>query len=264
MESSSSRPAFPLFSEGYRRMMHWFAIDIWRFFQDYGNESGCKYEYIMRFDEDSFLRSPLQYNVFDFMREHGYNYGFRLCSYEMQVTQRIWKLWRSSKTPEPIRDIDLEMCGVYNNFFVAKLDFFQSGPVQRFLKFVDRQGLIYRRRLGDLMIHSMAIYSFSSPEKIHRFLDFTYEHSTVDKKTGCVMWGGIQAGYNDPKSDDTLQEYMQKKITSKGCTANVTFLTQDDLSPTYQHLPEYLDGKVVLKTVMAGKVELQGKGVLSG
>jgi Glycolipid 2-alpha-mannosyltransferase len=245
-------------------MMHWFAIDIWSYFQDYGEETGCKYEYIMRFDEDSFLRSPVEYDVFEFMHRHDYNYGFRLCSYEMQVTQQIWKRWRASKSPPPMRDIDLDMCGVYNNFFVAKLAFFQSSAVQRFLKFVDRQGLIYRRRLGDLMIHSMSIYAFSPAEKIHRFLDFTYEHSTVDKKTGCVMWGGIQAGYNDPKADDTINHYLEQKVLGVGCTANVTFPMEDDLSPTYQHLPLELQGKLKLKTVMAGKVELPGKGRLSG
>jgi len=259
--------AYPLFSEGYRQMMHWYAIDIWRFFQDYGESSGCSYEYVMRFDEDSFLRSPIDYDVFDFMKAHDYNYGFRLCSYEMQVTKRMWKIWRRTKgSPSPIRDIDLNMCGIYNNFFVAKLAFFQSDEVQRFLKVVDRQGMIYRRRLGDLMIHSMSVYAFSPPESIHRFLDFTYEHSTVNTTTGCVVWGGIQAGYNDPNANTTLENYLQKKVSGvDGCVADVSFMSSGDLSPTYQHLPDHLmNGEMQLKTIMAGKVELPGQGLLSG
>lgn len=257
--------AYPLFSEGYRRMMHWFAIDIWRFFQDYGDETGCRYEFIMRFDEDSFLHSPIKYDIFDFMRTNDYHYGFRLCSYEMQVTQRIWKLWRQSKgSPTPVREVELEMCGVYNNFFVANISFFQSKQVQKFLHFVDRQGMIYRRRLGDLMVHSMAIYAFSPPERIHRFLDFTYEHATVDKKTGCVMWGGIQAGYDDPNADATIDEFVTEKVYAKGCQANLTLMGTSSLSPTYAHLPTRLNGKVALRTAMAGRVELPGRGVLSG
>jgi len=157
------------------------------------------------------------------------------------------------------------MCGIYNNFFVAKLSFFQSKQVQQFLKLIDRQGMIYRRRLGDLMIHSMAVYAFSPPEKNHRFLDFTYEHSTVNTTTGCVVWGGIQAGYNDPNADITLEDYLQQKVSGvNGCTANVSLMIQDDLSPTYHHLPDYLNGKVKLKTIMAGKVEIPGQGLLSG
>ena len=157
------------------------------------------------------------------------------------------------------------MCGFYNNFFVAKISFFQDERVRRFLWYVDRQGMIYRRRLGDLMIHSMAVYAYSPPEKIHRFLDFTYEHATLDKKTGCLKWGGIQAGYNDKNATATLDSFYNKHLVEKkGCTANITFPTQTDLSPTYQHLPEKLGGKVVLRSIMAGKVELPGKGVLSG
>ena len=257
--------AFPLFSEGYRRMMHWFAIDIWNFFGDYAKRTGCEYEYIMRFDEDSFLHSPIKYDIFDFMKTNDYNYGFRLCSYEMQVTQRIWKLWRNTKgSPAPIRDIDLGMCGIYNNFFVAKLSFFQSQPVQRFLHFVDRQGMIYRRRLGDLMIHSMTIYSFAPPETIHRFLDFTYSHSTVDKESGCIVWGGIQAGYDDPQSDITLDAFHKSRVLEKGCIANVTMMSKLNLSPTYAHLPAELNGAVKLKTISAGRVETPDKGTLSG
>ena len=98
--------AFPLFSEGYRRMMHWFAIDIWDFFKDYSISTGCQYEYIMRFDEDSFLHSPIEYDIFDFMKSNDYNYGYRLCAYEMQVTQRIWTLFRRSRPSwSPVRDV---------------------------------------------------------------------------------------------------------------------------------------------------------------
>jgi len=294
--------AYPLFSEGYRQMMHWYAIDIWRFFTDYGNNKkegkdnektatyvrannnsdgfgNCSYEYIMRFDEDSYLRSQLSYDVFDYMKNNDYNYGFRLCSYEMQVTQRIWKIWRktSKGSPQPIRDIDSNMCGIYNNFFVARVSFFLDNGVQKFLKLVDRQGMIYRRRLGDLMIHSMVVYAFSPAERIHRFLDFTYEHSTVNTTTGCVVWGGIQAGYNDPNSNITLTNYYREKVVSAGnnninCTAvsiNASYyLVQDDLSVMYQHhLPlKYLNTseKLKLKTIMAGKVEYPGQGLLSG
>jgi len=256
--------AYPLFSEGYRRMMHWFAIDIWQFFSDHGQRTGCEYNYIMRFDEDSFLRSPIQYDIFDFMRKNGYYYGFRLCSYEMQVTQRIWKLWQNSRPSAPLRQIENEMCGVYNNFFVAKISFFRSPKMKKFLHFVDRQGMIYRRRLGDLMIHSMAVYAFAPPERIHRFLDFTYEHSTVSKSSGCVVWGGIQAGYDDPLADETLDFYYKTKVAAPGCLANLTLMSAHNLSPTYSHLPKYLNGKLKLKTIMAGKVELPGRGSLSG
>jgi hypothetical protein len=157
------------------------------------------------------------------------------------------------------------MCGVYNNFFIAKLALFQSDPVQQFLHFVDRKGLIYRKRLGDLMIHSMAIYAFSPQEKIHRFLDFTYEHGTVDPDTGCVVWGGIQAGFDDPNSDQILDDFYQKKVFQiRNCTNKDYIMSEESLSPTYSHLPQNLKGNLVVRSIMAGKVELPDKGSLSG
>jgi hypothetical protein len=111
----------------------------------------------------------------------------------------------------------------------------------------------------------MTVYGHSPPEKIHRFLDFTYEHATLDEKTGCLVWGGIQAGYHDKNATVVLNNFYNKHVVDKnGCSAKISFPTETDLSPTYQHLPENLGGKVVLRSIMAGKVELPNKGILSG
>ena len=258
--------AYPLFSEGYRRMIHFFAIDIWQFFSDYGQQSGCKYRYILRLDEDSYIHSPIQYDVFDLMRANDYVYGFRMCSYEMHIIRNIWQLFRrSNPSLVPRRDIDYHMCGFYNNFFVADTEFFLSNEVQNFLRFVDRRGAIYRRRLGDLLIHSTAVYAFANQSNIHRFLDFTYEHGTVNRTSSCLVWGGIQAGYDDPNSSATVDDYYQRMVVQRGCRADANMLFQDDLSPTYQHtIPPTYRGELSLHTVTAGLVESPGKGILSG
>ena len=163
--------AYPLFSEGYRRMMHWFAIDVWDFFAQFNTQSGCNYRYLFRLDEDSFIHSPIHYDVFELMEAGKYVYGFRMCAYEMKVTQRMSTMWlKRHANFVAQREIDLDMCGFYNNFFVADLEYFRSPEVSNFLQFIDKQGNIYRRRLGDLMIHSMAVYWFAPRERIHRFL----------------------------------------------------------------------------------------------
>lgn len=260
-DNPSSWYAYPLFSEGYRRMMHWFAIDIWRFFAKLNVKTGCKYRYLFRLDEDSFLHSPIRYDIFNYMNRNEFVYGFRMCAYEMKVTQRMSKLWikrHASFVPE--RELSLDMCGFYNNFFVADLQYFLSAPVQSFLQFIDNQGHIYRRRLGDLMIHSMAVYWFAKPHSIHRFLDFTYEHSTLNSTNGCVVWGGMQAGYDDANAVHTVNEFRSKM---KGCEFRLSDLSPKDLSPTYQHI----DSKsqfASLATVTMGNVELPQQGMLSG
>jgi Glycolipid 2-alpha-mannosyltransferase len=266
LDDPKSWYAWPLFSEGYRRMMHWFAIDVWDFFGRYNQKYGCEYRYLFRMDEDSYIHSPIQYDVFDMMRGHQYVYGYRMCAYEMKVTQRMSTMWMK-RNPHfiPQRNVDLGMCGFYNNFFVADLQFFRSAQVSQFLRFIDKQGHIYRRRLGDLMIHSMAVYWFAPKEKIHRFLDFTYEHATFNETNGCLLWGGIQAGYDDPNAAQTLSTFNRALVLDRGCSVNASELSEVDLSPTYAHLPDRVRGNVTLLTITAGAVELpQGKGSLSG
>jgi alpha 1,2-mannosyltransferase len=254
--------AFPLFPEGYRHMMHWFAIGIWDFFEWWNQQSRCHYRYVFRLDEDSFIHSPIQYDVFDLMQQQEYVYGFRMCSYEMKVTQRMSSLWLKRRAEfEPKRSIRLDMCGFYNNFFVADLHFFKSEPVQQFLRFIDRQGHIYRRRLGDLMIHSMAVYWFAPQYQIHRFLDFTYEHGTLNTTTGCLLWGGIQAGYQDSNAAETVGRYYDIMTRKRNCSVNSRRLTEEDLSPTYA---DHAGESMSLWTVTAGGVELPGRGILSG
>jgi Glycolipid 2-alpha-mannosyltransferase len=258
--------AWPLFSEGYRRMMHWFAIDMWDFFAMYNQQTHCEYRYLFRMDEDSYIHSSIQYDIFDLMKTQKYVYGFRMCAYEMKVTQRMSTMWlKRNPTFVPQRHFELEMCGFYNNFFVADLKFFQRTDVSQFLRFIDKQGHIYRRRLGDLMIHSMAVYWFAPQEKIHRFLDFTYEHGTFNETNGCLLWGGIQAGYDDQDSIKTLSNYNETIVLDRGCKVNASYLTEIDLSPSYAHIPGSIKGKVSLLTITAGNVELpSGKGYLSG
>jgi len=261
--------AWPLFSEGYRRMMHWFAIDIWNFFSHFnGQSSQLTYRYIWRLDEDSLVHSPIQYDIFDRMRRNSFVYGFRMCSYEMRVAERMWNRWKRTHEKQgrsfrPNRALDLDMCGFYNNFFVADLDFFVLPAVQEFLSFIDQQGHIYRRRLGDLMIHSMAVYAFATSERIHRFLDFTYEHSTLNKTTGCLEWGGIQAGTDDSEASETLDGFYEAQAINKDCAVNSSFLGIEDLSPSYSRIAG-THSKVSLHTITAGKVELARKGALSG
>jgi hypothetical protein len=258
--------AYPLFKEGYRRMMHWYAIDIWRFFAHWNEMTNCNYRYIFRLDEDSFIHSPIRYDIFELFKAKEYVYGYRMCAYEMKVAQRMWTWWKKQNPGfAPYRELDLHQCGFYNNLFVADLHFFQSDKVQRFLNFIDRQGHIYRRRLGDLMIHTMAVIAYAPPERIHRFLDFTYEHGTLNETDGCLIWGGIQAGYDDPNATATLGQYYQTQLIERGCPCNSTFLPGPDLSPTYAHIPEELREEVSLQTIVAGRVELPaGKGILSG
>jgi hypothetical protein len=258
-----------VFPVGYRHMCRWFGVKIWDFFEQLNHQLGCSYRHLLRIDEDSFILSPIHYDIFDYMKDSDFAYGYRMCAYEMDYNRHIAPWFSKWKRKTPMkREITRDLCGFYNNFFVADLLFFQSAPVRKYLKALDRQGFIYRKRYGDLMIHSTAVYAFADPERIHRFLDFTYQHVTTDHilhpEQGCVVWGGIQAGYQDPNAERTLGSFYKEYVLNKKCTANTTYMQEQDLSPTYQHLTDEWKGRVKLKTIIAGKVELPSQGRLSG
>lgn len=257
--------AYPLFAEGYRHMIQFFAIHIWEFFERLNQAAASRYRYIMRLDEDSFLHSLIDYDLFKFMESQEFVYGYRMCSYEMASAQRMWKRYQQARGRAhiPKRSLETQGCGFYNNFFVADLSFFRRSDVQDFLQFIYERGHIYTWLLGDLMIHTMTIYKFADSSQVHRFLDFTYEHGTVDNTTGCLVWGGMQAGYNDDNATIRLERYYKERAKGGQCPLNQTSLSTSDLSPTYSHLPLGMES-VTLQTVAAGRVELEGKGLLSG
>jgi hypothetical protein len=114
----------------------------------------------------------------------------------------------------------------------------------------------------------MAVYAFAEPNQIHRFLDFTYEHVTIDNRVGqqdgCVIWGAIQTGYLDTDAERVLEQYQEKHLANPNCNGSVYHLTFPDLSPTYSHLAKPLQNTLRLATISAGKVEMINKGILSG
>jgi hypothetical protein len=284
-ENASSWFRYPQFSLGYRHMCSWFAIGIWDFFDKLHHyHSLFDYTYLWRMDEDSFLLSPIHYNIFDYMQQQHYIYGYRLCSYELDYNYYM-KAWfdKWHARTQPHRTIVLEhagMCAFYNNFFVAQISWFRQAPVQDFLK--RQRAKIYRMRYGDLLLHTMALYAYAHDDTIHRFLDFTYQHVTLNTSgtSQCVLYGGIQAGYNDPQATTTLQHFYQQQqpIQQHDCQEPLQrfHLQAHDLSPTYQHLLLPSDNvinshrhnvtttNISLETIVVGRMEIPGKGILSG
>jgi hypothetical protein len=76
------------------------------------------------------------------------------------------------------------------------------------LQWFDAGGYMYRDRLNDLVIQTGAVYAFCPTEKIHRFLDWSYEHFTLDKR-GCPLWGALTTGYLDPESEEHVATFVQ-------------------------------------------------------
>jgi len=161
-------------------MIRFFAILIWPCLEKMG------YTHVMRMDDDSFIHSRIEYNIFDYMRENGRIYGFRQPvrdsavgkGYDIVVKDYL-KAHPNSTTHELIDQYNniSKRVGFYNNFFVAEISFFTNEPVKSLLKAIDESKLIYTERTGDLVIHSTVVRLFAQSEQIQWFRDFTYEHS---------------------------------------------------------------------------------------
>ena len=72
----STWEGYPHYSEGYRTMIRFFSVSLWNLMDDLG------YEYVMRMDEESLLRSPIRYNLFERMQLEDIEYGYRQTAVE--------------------------------------------------------------------------------------------------------------------------------------------------------------------------------------
>ncbi len=165
-----------------------------------------------------------------------------------------------------------QLSGFYNHFFIMDSRIMMQPDVQHFVQWIDAVGNIYRDRYNDLRIQSIVVYAFLPPERIHRFLDWSYQHITHSKR--CPTWGALQAGYLDPNKDAHFDMLISKrKLDEKTCPLRRDPLREKDLSPTYSHLPPsswFVEkfgvprDKFEWRTFAAGLVETPGNGIMSG
>lgn len=225
----------PMYSIGYRHMMRWFAIHIWPYLSSRG------YTHVMRLDDDSYIHSPIRYNLFEYMRNHDKVYAFR----QPVIEEGVGVGWdtlidslvdgyndtnhRDDGTTTIIisqEQIDEfrkdRRISFYNNFFIANINFFMRPPASTLLKWIDESNLIYTQRTGDLVIHSTVVRLLLPPERIHWFRDFAYQHMTLCTKPqcghgvvkGCPQNGGLSRGVGTYTDDEwsAITKDMKQKV----------------------------------------------------
>jgi hypothetical protein len=261
--------------------IRWYAVRVWDYFREINTNLGTNYRYIMRMDEESFLHTPIRYDLFQFMSKGQYYYAYRIRSYEMASIQKVLHNFTTfaRQTLDPnwtkIRHFNGAYCGFYNNWFIADLNFFLSKDVQFFFRWIDDNGYMYRDRLNDLVIQTCAVYSFCPEGRVHRFLDWTYEHFTVNSSSGCPIWGALSTGYKDVDASKRIQAYVDN-FRRINCTVEEfpprlphvpkLHISRDhvrDLSPNFHHLPIALLNTTIL-SLKAGRIDLPGRRDKSG
>ena len=156
-------PDFPSalgFSMGYRQMCKFFSGEIFK------NENLEKYEYVWRLDTDSYILSPIQYDVFNRMKENNSKYGYINIQFD-HPKMTIGLLEESIKyfnlaNFSPLIDLTLDEHKnrvFYTNFEIFDMKWFRGLEYQNFYNFINESGGIFIYRWGDHCIRYIAVKS---------------------------------------------------------------------------------------------------------
>lgn len=171
----------PGFSIGYRNMCRFFS-------GEFHNLPILKnYKYYLRLDSDSYILSPLNYDIFKYADFVDLVYGY--CEPAVQIDNpkvveglnRFTKEYLQARNINTYHDIDLIPEGkmFYTNFELGKVDWFINSEYIRYYNEIDRSGNIYIRRWGDAPIKYLGVTLFCEPEKVVPIRGFTYQHGAI-------------------------------------------------------------------------------------
>lgn len=170
------------FSIGYRHMCWFFSGGL------YKEPIMYSFKYYLRLDTDSYILSPLGYDIFEQMQSVGYKYGYiedAVQKDDPAVIQGLWNfservctIFRQSLIVKPVHEIP-EGQMYYTNFEVGDVEWFQSSAYSSFFKFIETNGGIYTKRWGDAPIKYLGINLFLENKYKLAIRGFIYQHGAV-------------------------------------------------------------------------------------
>ncbi len=168
------------FSIGYRHMCRFMSSLIFQ------HPAIKGYDYLLRLDTDSFLLDKINYDIFRFMAEHNYIYGYiHIIKDEPDAVEGLWEVTKKYIEDNNIKptflhkflqDGDWDRSYYYTNFEISRIDFWRSDEFMNYFSYLDKTGGIYKYRWGDHVIHLLAISTFVPENQVHRFSDIAYQH----------------------------------------------------------------------------------------
>jgi len=169
----------PGFNMGYRNMCRFFSGQFHEF------DILSSYEYYLRLDTDSYILTPLNYDIFEFAINNNLNYGY--CDPAIQidnpkVIEGFNQFTKNYLTDQHIyNQVDTIPEGkmFYTNFELGKVSWFLESEYWNFYKAINDSGNIYIKRWGDAPIKYMGVMLFCEPETIIPINGFTYQHGAI-------------------------------------------------------------------------------------
>ncbi len=173
---------------GYRHMCRFYSYGI------FVHPALQPFDYYWRFDDDSFLLKPVNFDPFAKMQEEGYVYGYRSIMREdplreegkglQQLLDTTKQFARKNKLPRcylrPFTNWRGQTNGkqYYTNFEITNISFWRNNPLyKQYISTLENQGGFYKYRWGDAAVRSLACGIFLKPLQIHHFGTIAYRHN---------------------------------------------------------------------------------------
>ena len=148
-------------------------------------------EYYWRLDDDSLILRPIEYDVFEFMKNNGFLYGY-INHRKGGCVEGLWNATARYIAKTRLKPTyfdkwtDEEM--FYNNFEISAISIWLSDDYKRYIDFIDREGGIFYVRWGDAPIKGLALSLFTEWDRLHYFKDIGYQHgSWYANFTGVIL-----------------------------------------------------------------------------
>jgi alpha 1,2-mannosyltransferase len=166
----------------YMHMCRFFSGEI------YKHNALKNYDWYWRLDSDSYIRSPIKYDIFNVMERKGFEHGYLETSIKdsPKFVIGLWDLTKEFIQKNNIqptflkkyldKDGEWDRSLFYTNFELSKLDFWKSEEYKRYYNIIDQNGGIYYYRWGDHTIHLLALSMLVDENKILFFKDIDYSH----------------------------------------------------------------------------------------
>jgi alpha 1,2-mannosyltransferase len=161
----------PGFTMGYRHMCRFFSGDMYNF------DILKEYDYYMRLDTDSFIHTPLSYDIFEWATESECYYGYVAPAVQTDNPKVIEGLWEHTNKIYPNNIPEGYM--FYTNFEIGKVSWFLTSEYMNFYSSLDETGGFYTKRWGDAPIKFLGINLFMQKTNIIPVHGFTYQHGAV-------------------------------------------------------------------------------------
>lgn len=161
----------PGFTMGYRHMCRFFSGQLYEF------DIVKDYDYYLRLDTDSFIHTPLSYDIFDWAEKNECYYGYIAPAVQVDNPKVVEGL--SERVNEIMPNNIPSGTMFYTNFELGKISWFLHSGYMEFYNYLDESGGFYIKRWGDAPIKFLGVNLLMESKNIIPVNGFTYQHGAV-------------------------------------------------------------------------------------